>query len=92
MIYIFIFTLLLYFLYDQFVARRKHYPPGPIPFPLVGNLVQLGDMDTWNKKFERWGKENGGVTTVWLPVPTVMVTDLDLMKEAFTGHKGSEGP
>jgi len=47
-------------------ASKKHYPPGPKPIPLVGNLFDVPVNTPWYR-FAEYTREYGGI--VWLNVP-----------------------
>uniref|UniRef100_A0A914WHC8 Cytochrome P450 n=1 Tax=Plectus sambesii TaxID=2011161 RepID=A0A914WHC8_9BILA len=71
-----------YFLYLELYGKRKGLPPGPTPWPIVGNILQL-DLKHPEKSLVQWGKQYGPVFTIWMPAPFVIVNDYDLMKESF---------
>ncbi|GMT29248.1 hypothetical protein PFISCL1PPCAC_20545, partial [Pristionchus fissidentatus] len=54
-------------------------PPGPPPLPLIGNFHQF-DVDL-DKKFFEWKKKYGKVFTIWMPHPTVVITDHKLLQD-----------
>ncbi|KAF8368269.1 hypothetical protein PRIPAC_86098 [Pristionchus pacificus] len=59
--------------YSLFINRIKGLPPGPPPLPLLGNFHQFeADLD---KKFFEWKRKYGKAFTVWMPNPTVVITD-----------------
>lgn len=65
--------------YSLFINRVKGLPPGPPPLPLIGNVHQFDvDMD---KKFFEWRKQYGKIFTIWMPHPTVVITDHKLLQE-----------
>uniref|UniRef100_A0A914XH44 Cytochrome P450 n=1 Tax=Plectus sambesii TaxID=2011161 RepID=A0A914XH44_9BILA len=68
------------YLYYEFVGKRKKYPPGPSPLPLLGNLLQM-DQTYPEKAFVEWGKKYGPIFTVWIPTPIVIINEYELMKE-----------
>lgn len=72
--------LTLYFLYQQFYARRKNLPPGPMPFPLVGNTFQL-DFQNMHKDMLKWKKKYGNIFTIWLPGPNIVINDIEVNKK-----------
>ncbi len=79
--------LLLFFtaLYYHFFEKRRHYPPGPIPLPLVGNLLQLDPVNPHETVF-KWSRKYGPIFTIWLgPRPTVVITGYDIMKKYVAG-------
>ncbi len=73
----------LYFLYYHFVEKLKKYPPGPLPLPFFGNILQLGASNQ-HKQIERWSKEYGPVYTIWLGSdPTIIITDYQQLKDTL---------
>ncbi|KZT33432.1 cytochrome P450 [Sistotremastrum suecicum HHB10207 ss-3] len=47
-------------LFTNYARPRLSLPPGPNPFPIVGNLLQFPKDLPW-QKFRRWGLEYGDV-------------------------------
>ncbi|GMT22343.1 hypothetical protein PFISCL1PPCAC_13640 [Pristionchus fissidentatus] len=78
-IYIVLLALVALVCYSMFINRIKGLPPGPPPLPVLGNLHQF-EMDL-SKKFSGWKKNYGKVFTIWMPNPTVVITDHKLMQE-----------
>ncbi|GMT23452.1 hypothetical protein PFISCL1PPCAC_14749, partial [Pristionchus fissidentatus] len=66
----------------QYFRRLSRYPPGPFPLPLIGNLLSL-NVKHPHKAIDEIGRKYGPVFTLWLPLPTVIITGLDEMKEAL---------
>ncbi|CAJ0593339.1 unnamed protein product [Cylicocyclus nassatus] len=60
----------------------KRYPKGPLPVPIFGNLLTV-NAGKLHEQISDYAKDYGSVYTVWLPNPTVVITDYDLIKEAF---------
>src|SRR5262245_48549335 len=78
------------FLYYEFVARRKGLPPGPIPFLIVGNALQLGQGGLPHETLFKWSRRYGSVFTCWLGnQPNVVITDYNIIKE-YVGGKDAE--
>lgn len=84
---IFLGLLLLFIITNwPMLRRRSTLPPGPFPWPILGNLLQLDPVQP-QKTCQKWSKVYGPVFTVWLgSQPMVMVTDYELMKDALTKH------
>ncbi|GMS93677.1 hypothetical protein PENTCL1PPCAC_15852, partial [Pristionchus entomophagus] len=78
-LYLFILAVIALVCYSLFINKIKGLPPGPPPLPLIGNLHQFDvDMD---KKFFEWKKQYGKIFTIWMPHPTVVITDHKLLQE-----------
>lgn len=75
-------SAIAYYLYREFYGKRKNLPPGPTPWPIVGNILQL-DQAHPEKTLSEWGKKYGPVFTIWLPQPMVIIGDYEMMKETF---------
>ena len=61
-------------------------PPGPFPFPFIGNLLQLGSdpLDPFNKLVQKYGD----IFTVTFPVGTaVVINSAELAREARLRRK-----
>ncbi|GMS92972.1 hypothetical protein PENTCL1PPCAC_15147, partial [Pristionchus entomophagus] len=71
--------------YYQYTAK---YPKGPLPLPFIGNFLDF-DFKTQHKTFDRLGKQQKGIYTLFTPVPYVQITDYQLIKEAFV-DKGDD--
>ncbi|KAK6022479.1 hypothetical protein OSTOST_11822 [Ostertagia ostertagi] len=72
----------------RFYENTKRYPKGPRPYPIVGNLLSV-DIRRLHEDYKEYTKVYGSVFTVWLPKPYVVITDYDLVKEAFA-KKGDD--
>uniref|UniRef100_A0A0K0FGA3 Cytochrome P450 18a1 (inferred by orthology to a D. melanogaster protein) n=1 Tax=Strongyloides venezuelensis TaxID=75913 RepID=A0A0K0FGA3_STRVS len=77
---IFIAIILIYLI--NFYKNVKSLPPGPMPFPIIGNLFTF-DF----RKFHLWifdqKKIYGNVFTIWAPAPLVILADYDSINEAL---------
>ncbi|XP_066569719.1 cytochrome P450 2C55 isoform X1 [Amia ocellicauda] len=73
--------LLLYFLLKT--RRPKNFPPGPQPFPIFGNLLQL-NLKNPIKDFEKLSKCYGKVYSIYFGGrPAVLLHGLQAVKEAL---------
>ncbi|KAK5977222.1 Unspecific monooxygenase [Trichostrongylus colubriformis] len=72
----------------RFYENTKRYPKGPLPYPVIGNLLSV-NVSKLQHEFEKYSKVYGSVFTVWLPKPYVVITDYNLVKEAFA-KKGDD--
>ncbi|GMS97894.1 hypothetical protein PENTCL1PPCAC_20069 [Pristionchus entomophagus] len=74
-------SLLIYSIvrYYQYTAR---YPKGPWPLLFIGNLLEF-DFKAQHNTFNKFGKEQKGIYTLFTPIPYIQITDWKLIKEAF---------
>ncbi|XP_036590306.1 cytochrome P450 2C18-like [Trichosurus vulpecula] len=72
-------------------ARTKSHgkgqlPPGPVPLPIVGNMLQLDSKDI-SKSFGSLAKKFGPVFTVYIgSEPAVVLYGYEAVKEALIDH------
>ncbi|KAI6243216.1 (pine wood nematode) hypothetical protein [Aphelenchoides fujianensis] len=68
----------------NFVYKRWGLPPGPTPWPIMGNLMELEKTERYEWRFVEWKQKYGGVFTWWLgETPIVTVADYKLAQEMF---------
>ncbi|XP_066569716.1 cytochrome P450 2C8 isoform X3 [Amia ocellicauda] len=73
--------LLLYFLWKT--RRPKNFPPGPQPFPIFGNLLQL-NLKNPLKDFDKLSEHYGKVYSIYFGSrPAVLLHGLQAVKEAL---------
>uniref|UniRef100_A0A8D2IAV8 unspecific monooxygenase n=1 Tax=Urocitellus parryii TaxID=9999 RepID=A0A8D2IAV8_UROPR len=77
--------LLLLSLWRQRSGRGK-LPPGPMPLPILGNILQI-DTKNISKSLTDLSKAYGPVFTVYLGLrPTVVLHGYEAVKEALIDH------
>ncbi|GMR46679.1 hypothetical protein PMAYCL1PPCAC_16874, partial [Pristionchus mayeri] len=74
-------SFLVYYVISYYWWVSK-YPRGPLPYPIVGNLRQLSS-DKLHLQFRELSLKYGPIFTVFLPVPVVVITSYDGVKEAY---------
>ena len=78
-----VLAVICYALYDQLYGRRRRYPPGPMPLPLVGNVLSIDEKDP-APAVNKVADDNGGIGTFWMGSdPQVVITDFDMIREAL---------
>uniref|UniRef100_A0A8C5QE10 Cytochrome P450 n=1 Tax=Leptobrachium leishanense TaxID=445787 RepID=A0A8C5QE10_9ANUR len=83
-VFLFIFTLICFSTFKLY-KRRLGLPPGPTPFPLVGNLLQGSTIlyDTYHKFTERYGP----IFTLWMGTsPMVVLCGYEVVKDALINY------
>ncbi|XP_075073022.1 cytochrome P450 2C20-like isoform X2 [Mixophyes fleayi] len=74
--------------------RRIHFPPGPTPLPLVGNIFQ-GSFVLY-QSYHKFCKQYGPIFTVWQgSSPMVVLCGYKVVKDALINHShqfGGRGP
>ncbi|GMS80580.1 hypothetical protein PENTCL1PPCAC_2755, partial [Pristionchus entomophagus] len=72
------------FIFNELYWKRRKYPPGPTPIPLVGNVISILWDFPGMSKYKEWKKQFGPIYTYWLgPWPIVTVNDYNLVQEMF---------
>ncbi|XP_054974945.1 cytochrome P450 2C21-like isoform X1 [Sorex araneus] len=77
--------LISIFLWNQNSTKGK-LPPGPTPFPIIGNILQI-DTNNINKSLNKLAEVYGPVFTVYFGMkPTVVLHGYDAVKEVLIDH------
>ncbi|KAI6240307.1 (pine wood nematode) hypothetical protein [Aphelenchoides fujianensis] len=77
-------VLFVLFLVHNFYWKRRGLPPGPLPWPLFGNLLSFISIERWEDRFAEWTKKYGNVHTYWMGwMPIVAINDVETMQEVF---------
>ncbi|CAD5224531.1 unnamed protein product [Bursaphelenchus xylophilus] len=84
MIFWLLILLLALLLFYNFHYKRRNLPPGPTPWPFVGNALTLSRTNRWETKFLEWSRTYGSTFTYWLgELPVVAVCDYADMQQYF---------
>lgn len=80
-LFIFFFGFLLFY---NFYWKRRNFPPGPTPLPLLGNLISIASPRPKYQVFLEWSKKYNGMFTFWMgELPCVAVSDYQLIQSTF---------
>ncbi|XP_074046214.1 cytochrome P450 2J2-like [Macrotis lagotis] len=81
-------TSLLLLRVVTFFLDRSQFPPGPCPFPILGNLLQL-NFQLHPEKLSQLARKHGSIFTVWLGSTLVVVLNgFQAVKDALVNHSG----
>ncbi|XP_063148982.1 cytochrome P450 2C5-like [Candoia aspera] len=70
----------------QMYKKKGELPPGPTPWPILGNLFQKNILPLY-KSYSKLAKKYGPVFTVWTgPKPLVVLCGYEVVKDALVHH------
>ncbi|XP_078575696.1 cytochrome P450 2J2-like [Branchiostoma floridae x Branchiostoma japonicum] len=82
-------AVFVFLLTNKLFRRPSNLPPGPRPWPLVGNLFVLS-RDAAHIQLTEWKKQYGNVFTIYYgPKPVVVLNGYDTIQEALI-NKGED--
>ncbi|NWX89143.1 CP2J6 protein, partial [Nothoprocta pentlandii] len=65
---------------------RRGFPPGPIPYPFFGNLLQM-NFKIHHEILKKVAQNHGNIVTLWLShIPIVVLQGFQAVKEGLTAH------
>ncbi|NXV19889.1 CP2J6 protein, partial [Cepphus grylle] len=66
--------------------KRRRFPPGPTPYPFIGNLLQM-NFQIHHELLKKMAKIHGNIFTLWvLNTPVVVLQGFQAVKEGLTVH------
>ncbi|XP_063148688.1 cytochrome P450 2C5-like [Candoia aspera] len=78
-----LFTLFSSF---QMYKKKGQLPPGPTPWPFLGNVLQR-DVLPLNKSYKKLIGRYGPIFTIWIgSKPVIMLCGYEVIKDAFVDH------
>ncbi|XP_006262987.2 cytochrome P450 2J6 isoform X1 [Alligator mississippiensis] len=82
-------ALIVFFLVMQFLKLQqasKRFPPGPVPLPLVGNLLQM-KFQFHRDLLMKLAKTHGDIFTLWFGrTPIIILNGFHAVKDGLTTH------
>ncbi|KAH7725792.1 Protein CYP-33C9 [Aphelenchoides avenae] len=76
--------LVLAFVFYNNYWKRRNLPPGPTPWPIVGNSLAITKGNEWEKLYLKWRDQYGDVYTYWMGVlPVVAINNYEKIIETF---------
>ncbi|VDM19642.1 unnamed protein product [Wuchereria bancrofti] len=72
------------YIFYELSWKRRFLPPGPAPWLFFGNILHFIFYKSIDDMFLTWKQKYGNLVTFWIgPIPLVMVTDVETMREYF---------
>ncbi|KIM84344.1 hypothetical protein PILCRDRAFT_818691 [Piloderma croceum F 1598] len=74
-----------------FRRRKGALPPGPRPWPIVGNIPELPKNRDW-RTYEKWAKEYGSVVSLSLGIfgdPMIIINKFDIARDLMNGRSAN---
>uniref|UniRef100_A0A663EGI4 Uncharacterized protein n=1 Tax=Aquila chrysaetos chrysaetos TaxID=223781 RepID=A0A663EGI4_AQUCH len=82
---------ILWFLVWRSNKKRSQLPPGPAPWPVLGNLWQKDVLPLY-RTYKKLSSRYGPIFTVWLGLkPAVVLCGYEVVKDALLGHSEEFG-
>ncbi|CAJ0569125.1 unnamed protein product, partial [Mesorhabditis spiculigera] len=70
------------FLFHQFYWRRRGFPPGPVPLPFVGNMLEVIWKQPGYDAYLDWEKKYGPIVTYYMGTKRIVaITSYEMMKK-----------
>ena len=74
----------LFFWLDRRNSKRLDGPPGPTPWPVLGNLPLLASLGSMSRGFFELSQKYGPIMSIWLgPQRFVVVTSPEMAQEVL---------
>ncbi|GMT36639.1 hypothetical protein PFISCL1PPCAC_27936 [Pristionchus fissidentatus] len=84
MIWMIVGAVVALWFFHQLYWKRRDYPPGPLPLPLLGNALSIVSEYPGYAPLVRWKEQFGAIYTMWMGgIPVVTVADYDALHEMF---------
>ncbi|CAI5450784.1 unnamed protein product [Caenorhabditis angaria] len=84
MIFVISIAIIAIYFSHHFYWKRRNLPPGPTPWPLVGNFLQVFNPPPGYVAFKNWTRKYGDVYTFWVgSTPYICINSYEKIKETF---------
>ncbi|KAI6183580.1 Unspecific monooxygenase [Aphelenchoides bicaudatus] len=77
--------LFVLYTFHELYWKRRYLPPGPVPWLLLGNMLDvLTHLNNIDLLFQKYKQKYGGAFTFWIgPFQMVMICEISLLKKYF---------